>query len=110
MNRLVEIIIAGLLIAFTLPLMAIVSLAIKIDSPGPVLSRSHPLRGKGSNGTHILKFRTTLYEPRTVGRSRRHTRVGRFLYLTRINQLPVLFNIVRGDLRLSEAKSLINTH
>jgi lipopolysaccharide/colanic/teichoic acid biosynthesis glycosyltransferase len=108
MNRAVEIVIVGFLIAFTLPLMALISLAIKLDSPGPVLSHAYLLRGKGSNGTPVLKFRTTPHEPRTVGRGPRRTRVGQFLYFTRVDELPLLFNIVRGDLRVAEARSLIS--
>jgi polysaccharide biosynthesis protein PslA len=108
MNRAVEVVIACLLIAFTLPLMAVISLAIKLDSPGPILSHVYPLRGKGSNGTSVLKFRTTPHEPRTVGRGPRRTRVGQCLYFTRIDELPLLFNIIRGDLRLAEARSLIS--
>ena len=108
MNRLVEVIIAGLLIAFTLPLMTIISLAIKIDSHGPILSRTYSLRGKGNNRIPLLKFRTTPHDPRTVRRSPRRTRVGQFLYFTRIDELPLLFNVIRGDLRLAEARSLIN--
>jgi lipopolysaccharide/colanic/teichoic acid biosynthesis glycosyltransferase len=108
MNRSVEIIVAGLLIAFTLPLMVIISLAIKLDSSGPIFFRAYPLRGKGGDGTPILKFRTTLHEPSTAGRRPRRTRVGRFLYFTRIDELPLLFSIVRGNLHLMEAKSLIS--
>jgi polysaccharide biosynthesis protein PslA len=107
MNRSVEIVIAGLLIVFTLPLMTIISLAIKLDSPGPILSRAYPLSRKGGNETPILIFRTTPHEPRTAARSLRRTRVGRFLHHTRIDELPLLFSIIRGDLRLAEAKSLI---
>src|SRR5215212_4748656 len=108
MNRLVEIIIAGLLIVFTLPLMAIISLAIKLDSPGPILSRTHSPRGKEGHGTPILRFRTIPLEPRTVGRRLRLTRVGRILYFTRMDELPLLFNVIRGDLRLAEARSLVS--
>src|SRR5690242_4623095 len=80
MNRIVEIIIAGFLIAITLPLMAIISLAIKIDSPGPILARAYPLRGTGSNKTQLFKFRITPQEPRAAGRSSSRTRIGQFLY------------------------------
>ena len=108
MNRMVEIVIAGLLIAFTLPLMGIIALAIKLDSPGPILCRAFPLRKKESNGTPILKFRTTQHTLRTAGRGSYRTRVGQLLYFTRIDELPVLFNVIRGDLRLDQARSLLS--
>ena len=106
MNRILDIIIACLIIVFMLPLIAMISLAIKLDSPGPVFCRADPLSGKGSTPVEIIKFRTTLHEAGTRGPVPRMTRVGRFLYLTRAEKLPLLFNVVRGDLRLSEARAL----
>lgn len=100
MNRALEVMIAGILIVFTCPLMIVVALAIKLDSPGPVLSRINALGHSRANRADILKFRTTVYEPEILGRSPRRTRVGQFLYLTRIDDLPQLFNILRGDLSL----------
>ncbi len=110
MNRSVEVVIAGLLIAFTLPLMGIIALAIKLDSPGPIFCRAFPRREKGSNSTPILKFRTTVHEPRMAGHGACRTRVGRFLYFTHLDELPLLFSIIRGDLRLAEAGSLISAN
>src|SRR5690348_5859581 len=98
MNRLVEIVIAGLLIAFTLPLMGIIALAIKLDSPGPIFCRAFPPRKKGSNGTPVLRFRTTVHEPEMTGDGVCRTRAGRFLYFTRLDESPLLFNIIRGDM------------
>ena len=106
MNRVPDIAIACLLIVFLLPLIAVIWLALKLDSPGPVFCRADPLRGKGSNRVVILKFRTTTHESGTLGHSTGPTRVGRLLYFTRAENLPLLFNVVRGDLRLSEARAL----
>jgi lipopolysaccharide/colanic/teichoic acid biosynthesis glycosyltransferase len=103
MNRALDVTIACILIVFTFPLMVVVALAIKLDSPGPVLSRTNRLGYDRANRTDILKFRTTVYEPEILGRSPRRTRVGQFLYATRIDDLPRLFNVLRGDLSLSGA-------
>ena len=99
MNRTGDVIFSCILIAFTFPLMAIVAFAIKFDSPGPVLSRSE---GFGLNGRRIeiLKFRTTFHVRHSVSL----TRVGSFLHFTRIEDVPQLFNVLRGELTLIGAE------
>jgi lipopolysaccharide/colanic/teichoic acid biosynthesis glycosyltransferase len=103
MNRALDVTVACILILFTSPLMVIVALAIKLDSPGPVLSRTNRFGHDRPNRADILKFRTTVFEPAILGRGPRLTRVGQFLYVTRIDDLPQLFNLLRGDLSLSGA-------
>jgi polysaccharide biosynthesis protein PslA len=93
---------AGALIAFTLPLMAIVALAIKCESAGPVLVREERINARGRHFT-ALKFRNAVYEPggRAVRRAEiaaRVTRVGWLLRYTRIENLPQLINVVRGEM------------
>jgi lipopolysaccharide/colanic/teichoic acid biosynthesis glycosyltransferase len=98
MGRALEVTVACVLILFTFPLMILVALAIKLDSSGPILSRGNALGHERANRADILKFRTTVYEPGTLERSPRRTRVGRILYVTRIDDLPRLFSVLRGDL------------
>ena len=98
--RVFDIIIAGICIVFISPLMLFFAIAIKLDSPGPILSRTNPLGHDGATRAGILRFRTTVYEPEALGRSPRLTRVGWFLRFTRIDDLPQLFNVLRGDLSL----------
>jgi lipopolysaccharide/colanic/teichoic acid biosynthesis glycosyltransferase len=98
MDRALDVIIACILIVFTLPLMVIVSLAIILDSPGPVLS-SGDRPDLHSYGDGLFRFRIRDEPDRTPG-IRPLTRVGRFLYFTRLEDLPQLFNILRGDLAL----------
>jgi lipopolysaccharide/colanic/teichoic acid biosynthesis glycosyltransferase len=100
MNRAVDVMGAFVLILFTFPLMILAALAIKLDSPGPIFSRSNALGHTRANRADILKFRTTVYEPETLGLSPRRTRIGRILYLTRIDDLPQLFSVLRGELSL----------
>jgi lipopolysaccharide/colanic/teichoic acid biosynthesis glycosyltransferase len=100
MNRALEVVIACILIVFTLPLMVVVAVAIRLDSRGPVLSRTNRLGHDRANRADIFKFRTTEHQPATLERSPRLTRVGRFLYVTRIDSLPRLFNLLRGDVTL----------
>lgn len=102
MKRIADLVFACALIALILPLMAIVALAIKLDSPGPVLVCRYLTRG--DRRIEIFKFRTTLHQPQNgppVSRGAHLTRVGWFLRYTHIEDLPQLINVLRGDLTLT---------
>jgi Undecaprenyl-phosphate glucose phosphotransferase len=88
------------------PLFVIVSLAIKLDSPGPVLFRQ-TRHGYNNEPIRVLKFRSmivmedganftpvTRHDPRV-------TRLGRFLRHTNIDELPQLFNVLVGDMSIA---------
>jgi exopolysaccharide biosynthesis polyprenyl glycosylphosphotransferase len=105
-KRLTDLLIACSLIALTLPLMLIVALAIRCDSPGPVFYRQERV---GLNGRRfvLLKFRSMRQDAEADGRpvwaaarDNRVTRVGGFMRLTRIDELPQLFNVLRGEMSL----------
>jgi len=87
-----------------LPLFAVVAIAIKLDSPGPVFFRQ--LRtGKDGKTFKILKFRTMTVESggkvvQATKNDSRVTRVGRFLRKTSIDELPQLINVLVGDMAL----------
>jgi lipopolysaccharide/colanic/teichoic acid biosynthesis glycosyltransferase len=101
MRRLADIIIACVLIAFILPLMAIVALAITYESQGPVLDR-YECVGIGGRRFKLLKFRVTKHDPDRPPSlwTEDTTRVGQFLRYTRIEEVPQLINVVRGDMSL----------
>jgi exopolysaccharide biosynthesis polyprenyl glycosylphosphotransferase len=86
------------------PLLALIALAIKLDSTGPVLF-VHERVGRGGRTFRLLKFRTM--RPATAATSEwardnagRLTRVGRWLRAFRLDELPQLVNILRGDMNL----------
>jgi len=106
MNRALDVVIACILIVFTFPLMAVVAFAIKLDSPGPILCRTHSPRHSRTNRAEILKFRTAVCETDALERDIRRTRIGWYLYFARIDELPQLFNVLRGDLSLTETQIL----
>lgn len=105
LKRGIDIVVAGSALAFAAPVMAMIALAIKLDSPGPVLFRQ---RRNGHHGREfrIAKFRTmtVLEDGDTVTQARhvdgRVTRVGRWLRKTSFDELPQLLNILRGEMSL----------
>jgi len=92
------------LLLLTLPLLLAVALFIKLDSRGPLFYRQERV-GQHHRRFHILKFRSMTVDAEkpgaavwaTVGDSR-VTRVGRFIRLTRIDEIPQAINILRGDM------------
>jgi len=94
-----ESLVACILLMLTQPLMLIVALAIKWESPGPVLERRERIGPKGRT-FQMLSFRTTAQKPGQVRSTWQPTVVGHFLQSTRINALPQLFNVLRGEMSL----------
>jgi lipopolysaccharide/colanic/teichoic acid biosynthesis glycosyltransferase len=96
-----DFVIACLLLAITGPLMLIVALVIKLESTGPVLERRECI-GRGGQRFQMLKFRTTMHDPRHAKPTwaRQTTRIGEFLRYTRIEDLPQLVNVLRGEMSI----------
>jgi exopolysaccharide biosynthesis polyprenyl glycosylphosphotransferase len=88
-----------------LPFLPVIALAIRLDSPGPVFYTQTRvgLRGKPFR---MIKFRSMAQDAERGGavwareRDPRVTRVGRFMRLTRIDELPQLWNVLRGEMAL----------
>jgi lipopolysaccharide/colanic/teichoic acid biosynthesis glycosyltransferase len=90
----------------TLPLMATIAVAIKLCTPGPALFRQQRV-GRGGRLFEILKFRTMVHRSAAnMGTSitrkgdARVTRLGRWLRRSKLDELPQLFNVLRGDMSL----------
>jgi lipopolysaccharide/colanic/teichoic acid biosynthesis glycosyltransferase len=105
-RRLGDLAAACALIALTLPLMAIVAIAIKCDSPGPLFERRQCV-GIGGRRFDALSFRTTLHAVKDAElawrRGPQMTRVGRYLRYTRVDDLPQLFNVLRGEMSIIDS-------
>ena len=101
MRRLGDIVIACLLLAITSPLMLVVALAIKLEGGGPFLDRQNCISCSGRR-FQALKFRTTAYDPKlpTTAWAQKTTQVGEFLRYTRIEDLPQLINVLRGEMSI----------
>ena len=95
--------VAGLIVL--LPLLVLVATAIKLDSSGPVFFRQWRV-GRRFRRFGIYKFRTMIDDafdrglPITVGQDSRITRVGKILRKTKIDELPQLLNVLKGDMSL----------
>ena len=102
-KTLADIVIAGVLLLLTIPLTAIIALSIKLDGPGPVFCREQRV-GPSGCGYNALKFRTVVHDRKrdslvgSVQRDARLTRVGWFLWYTRLDKLPRLVNVLRGEM------------
>lgn len=103
-KRLFDIMGALIGLAFFLPLLPWLAWAIKLDSPGPVFY-TQVRAGKGGKVFHLIKLRTMIAdaEPdglvqRTQPNDPRITRVGRWLRKTRLDEMPQLFNVLKGDM------------
>ncbi|MEM7172228.1 MAG: undecaprenyl-phosphate glucose phosphotransferase [Pseudomonadota bacterium] len=99
-------IIAGLALLFIGPLMALIALAIKLDSPGPVFFKQ-PRYGFNNLLINVWKFRTMYNdqsdrncEAQTVKNDPRVTRVGDFLRKSSLDELPQLINVLIGNMSL----------
>jgi lipopolysaccharide/colanic/teichoic acid biosynthesis glycosyltransferase len=101
MRRLGDCVIASVFLALTAPLMLILALVIKLESEGPVLERRDCI-GRGGRRFQVLKFRTTMHDPRHAAPAwaRQTTQIGQFLRYTRIEDLPQLINVLRGEMSI----------
>jgi len=88
----------------TAPIMALVAIAIRLDSPGPAIFKQERI-GEGGKPFTLFKFRTMVdgadrddnHRP-AEEMDKRFTRVGKLLRRTRLDELPQLINILRGDM------------
>jgi Undecaprenyl-phosphate glucose phosphotransferase len=104
-KRVMDVVGASLVLLFFLPIMALAAVAIKLDSPGPVIFRQ--IR-KGFNGKRfvILKFRTMIVQEngsnvvQATREDSRVTTIGRLLRSSSIDELPQLWNVLKGDMSL----------
>ncbi|MBV8598032.1 MAG: sugar transferase [Actinobacteria bacterium] len=106
LNRALDAAIAGAGLAVASPVLALAALAVKLDGRGPVLYRQTRV-GKDGRDFELLKLRTMVVGAETLGAGYavnkgdpRITRVGRFLRRASLDELPQLWNVVRGDMSL----------
>ncbi|MEL6374121.1 MAG: undecaprenyl-phosphate glucose phosphotransferase [Pseudomonadota bacterium] len=98
-------VLASLMLVLLAPVLALIALAIKIDSGSPILFRQRR-RGLNQKVIQVLKFRTmhVLEDDGAIQQATKNdprvTRVGRFLRMTSLDELPQLINVLRGEMSL----------
>lgn len=103
MKRVFDIMVSGILLILTLPIFLLLSIIIKLDSPGPVMFRQIRVTTYGKE-FRIFKFRTMVNNADKIGGQvttkgdARVTRVGKLLRGCRLDELPQLVNIFCGDM------------
>ena len=104
MNRALDIVVAGAGLALASPVLGLAALATKLESGGPVLYRQTRV-GREGEDFEVLKLRTMVVGAERLGAGfavdkgdSRITRVGRILRRTSIDELPQLWNVLRGDM------------
>ncbi len=103
-KRAFDLMVSALMLVLALPLMIVTAIAIRLDSPGPVIFRQERV-GLGGRRFMCLKFRSMRADAEGDGVARwairadtRVTRVGRIIRKLRIDELPQLINVLRGEM------------
>ncbi len=104
MNRALDCAIAGLGLAVASPVLAVAALAVKLEDGGPVLYRQTRV-GQDGRDFELLKLRTMVVGAETIGTGfavnrgdARITRTGALLRRLSLDELPQLWNVIRGDM------------
>lgn len=111
-KRVIDLFLSLLLIILALPLALLAALAIKIDSKGTVIFRQKRV---GSNGKlfYLFKFRTMMTgmenDRQFAGRrdDPRITRIGKYLRVLRIDEIPQVWNVLKGEMSLIGPRALM---
>ena len=106
MNRVLDVLVAGTGLAVASPFLGLAALATKLEDRGPVFYRQSRV-GKDGEDFDVLKLRSMVVGAESLGAGyavdegdARITRVGRIIRRTSIDELPQLWNVVRGDMSI----------
>ena len=104
--------VGGVLLALplALPVMALIALWVRVDSPGPALFRQQRV-GRGGRLFCMLKFRTMRAQAQgpqiTATGDARITRAGRWLRASKLDELPQLINVLRGEMSIVGPRPIV---
>ena len=105
-KRIFDVLFSSMILLLTLPIMLLTAIAIKLESRGPVFYRQERV-GLNGKAFEVIKFRSMRTDAEKDGKPRwatvnddRVTRVGRFIRRVRIDELPQLLNVLRGEMSL----------
>lgn len=115
-RRVIDTVIATIMLIVISPLFLVIAICVKLDSEGPVIFKQERL---GKNGVHykMYKFRSMVQNAQDMGTGvfsfagdPRITKVGSFLRKTSLDELPQLWNVVKGDLAFVGPRSPVIGH
>jgi lipopolysaccharide/colanic/teichoic acid biosynthesis glycosyltransferase len=105
-RRVVDVVVSALALVLSSPLLLAAMLAVRLESPGPVIYRQRRA-GRGGKPFDVLKLRTMVDGAEHIGaglavnaNDSRITRVGAFLRRSSLDELPNLLNVLRGEMTL----------
>jgi exopolysaccharide biosynthesis polyprenyl glycosylphosphotransferase len=106
LKRITDVVLASTMLVAASPILAATAIAIKIDSPGPAIYKQDRVGQFGKLFT-MLKFRSMSTDAEADGKPKfaqvrdpRITKVGNFIRATRIDELPQLINVIKGEMSL----------
>lgn len=105
MKRVFDLVVSSIVLLLLSPIIGLIALSIRKDSPGPAIFRQQRA-GKNGKAFTLYKFRTMYsdadpYETSPANQhDQRITRVGRFLRRTSLDEIPQFWNVLRGDMSL----------
>jgi len=104
-KRIFDVIVCLIWLPFFTPFFIIIAISIKVDSPGPVFYRGWRT-GLGGRPFRIFKFRTMVVDAEKIGggttalKDSRITRLGKFLRKYKLDELPQVLNVIKGDMSI----------
>lgn len=105
-KRVMDVVVSVAILVLAAPFLALAALAIRLSGPGPILFRQVRV-GKDGREFEIVKFRTMVVDAEKDGprlcsgkKDPRLTPVGRFLRMTHLDEVPQLWNVLRGEMSL----------
>jgi exopolysaccharide biosynthesis polyprenyl glycosylphosphotransferase len=105
-KRAFDLVLGGMLLVLMSPFMLVIALLVALDSRGPILFHQRRV-GAGGHPFYMHKFRSMQWDPASIeGTSSKHrgdarvTRIGKFIRRTSLDELPQLWNVVKGEMSL----------